>query len=125
MQQPPQEPVLAGESVQSVKRALDILRMLSFSASSNGMRFSDLQAQSGLSKGTLHRLLKTLMAEGFVEQAAGSRVYFLGLDFAAGRAGIQPPGYPGGDPARIATAGAGHGRHCHAHHSQWSGRGMH
>lgn len=71
----------APDAVQSVKRALDILRMLSFSASSSGMRFSDLQAQSGLSKGTLHRLLKTLMAEGFVEQAAGSRVYFLGLEF--------------------------------------------
>ncbi len=67
--------------VQSVKRALDILRILSFNASSSGMRFSALQEQSGLSKGTLHRLLKTLAAEGFVEQAAGSRVYFLGLEF--------------------------------------------
>jgi DNA-binding IclR family transcriptional regulator len=67
--------------VQSVKRALDILRILSFNASSSGMRFSDLQEQSALSKGTLHRLLKTLAAEGFVEQAAGSRIYFLGLEF--------------------------------------------
>ena len=71
----------AGDTVQSVKRALDILRMLSFNASSSGMRFSDLQAQSGLSKGTLHRLLKSLTNEGFVEQAAGSRVYYLGLEF--------------------------------------------
>lgn len=70
-----------GDTVQSVKRALDILRMLSFNASSSGMRFSDLQAQSGLSKGTLHRLLKSLTNEGFVEQAAGSRVYYLGLEF--------------------------------------------
>ncbi|GAA5233307.1 IclR family transcriptional regulator [Verticiella sediminum] len=69
------------DAVQSVKRALDILRMLSFTTASSGMRFSDLQAQSGLSKGTLHRLLKTLMADGFVEQAAGSRAYFLGLEF--------------------------------------------
>src|SRR5690606_25129345 len=60
---------------------LEILRILSYSSSSAGMRFSDLQAQSGLSKGTLHRLLKTLTAEGFVEQAAGSRVYYLGLEF--------------------------------------------
>jgi len=71
----------SGDTVQSVTRAMEILRVLSYSASSAGMRFSDLQAQSGLSKGTLHRLLKTLTAEGFVEQAAGSRVYYLGLEF--------------------------------------------
>ncbi len=69
------------DTVQSVKRALEILHILSFNASSSGMRFSDLQAQSGLSKGTLHRLLKSLLAGGFVEQAAGSRVYYLGLEF--------------------------------------------
>lgn len=68
-------------TVQSVKRALDILRILSFSASSSGMRFSDIQAQSGLSKGTLHRLLKSLAEDGFVEQDSASRVYYLGLEF--------------------------------------------
>jgi len=71
----------SSSTVQSVKRALDILRILSFNASAAGMRFSDLQTHSGLSKGTLHRLLKSLADEGFVEQAAGSRVYFLGLEF--------------------------------------------
>ena len=71
----------SSDTVQSVKRALEILHILSFNASSSGMRFSDLQAQSGLSKGTLHRLLKSLLNEGFVEQAAGSRVYYLGLEF--------------------------------------------
>src|SRR5690606_11232489 len=71
----------APDTVQSVKRALEILHILSFNASSSGMRFSDLQAQSGLSKGTLHRLLKSLLNGGFVEQAAGSRVYYLGLEF--------------------------------------------
>lgn len=71
----------SSSTVQSVKRALDILRILSFNASAAGMRFSDLQTHSGLSKGTLHRLLKSLAEEGFVEQAAGSRVYFLGMEF--------------------------------------------
>lgn len=71
----------SADTVQSVKRALEILHILSFNASSSGMRFSDLQAQSGLSKGTLHRLLKSLLNEGFVEQAVGSRVYYLGLEF--------------------------------------------
>lgn len=79
--QAPQDAPAHADTVHSVKRALDILRMLSFNASSSGMRFSDLQAQSGLSKGTLHRLLKSLVSEGFVEQAAGSRVYYLGLEF--------------------------------------------
>jgi len=72
---------VASDSVRSVARAMEILHILSFNASSSGMRFSDLQAQSGLSKGTLHRLLKSLVASGFVEQAAGSRVYYLGLEF--------------------------------------------
>ena len=72
---------MASDSVRSVARAMEILHILSFNASSSGMRFSDLQAQSGLSKGTLHRLLKSLVASGFVEQAAGSRVYYLGLEF--------------------------------------------
>ncbi len=69
------------DTVQSVKRALEILHILSLNASASGMRFSDLQAQTGLSKGTLHRLLKSLLNEGFVEQAVGSRVYYLGLEF--------------------------------------------
>lgn len=72
---------MTSDSVRSVARAMEILHILSFNASSSGMRFSDLQAQSGLSKGTLHRLLKSLVASGFVEQAAGSRVYYLGLEF--------------------------------------------
>jgi len=73
----------AKDAVQSVKRALEILHILSFNASTSGMRFSDLQAQSGQSKATLHRMLKTLELEGFVERAAGSRMYFLGLEFLA------------------------------------------
>lgn len=71
----------SSDTVQSVSRALEILHILSFNVSSTGMRFSDLQAQSGLSKGTLHRLLKSLVVSGFVEQAAGSRMYYLGLEF--------------------------------------------
>jgi len=95
-------------TVRSVNRALEILHILSFNASSSGMSFSDLQAQSGLSKGTLHRLLKTLMLAGFVEQAAGSRVYYLGLEFlslgerAANRLDIREVTRPSLD--RLATA---------------------
>lgn len=71
----------SGVSVRSVERAIDILRILSFSSASHGMRFLDLQTQTGLSKATLHRLLSTLISNGMVERAAGSNLYYLGLDF--------------------------------------------
>lgn len=71
----------AGGSVRSVERAIDILRILSFSSASHGMRFLDLQTQTGLSKATLHRLLATLISNGMVERASGSNLYYLGLDF--------------------------------------------
>ena len=97
------------DTVQSVNRALEILHILSFNASSSGMRFSDLQAQSGLSKGTLHRLLKSLLIGGFVEQAAGSRVYYLGLEFlsmgerAANRLDIRAVTQPSLERLALAT----------------------
>jgi DNA-binding IclR family transcriptional regulator len=81
--------------VQSIDRALEIVRILAFSNTSSGMRFSDLQIATGLSKGTLHRILKTLCAQRFVEQDASTRLYFLGMDFlalgarAANRSDIQ------------------------------------
>lgn len=68
-------------AVRSVERAIDILRILSFSSASHGMRFQDLQTQTNLSKATLHRLLATLMMQGMVERAAGSNLYYLGLEF--------------------------------------------
>ncbi len=71
----------SGNSVRSVERAIDVLRILSFSSSTHGMRFLDLQAQTNLSKATLHRLLATLMAQGLVERASGSNLYYLGLEF--------------------------------------------
>src|SRR5690625_1092893 len=68
-------------TIQSVKRALNILRILSSNPASHGMRFSELQKESGLSKSTLHRILKSLQEEGFVEQERASRAYYLGLEF--------------------------------------------
>jgi DNA-binding IclR family transcriptional regulator len=53
------------------------------------MRLTDVAAESGLSQPSVHRAMKALMAEGFVEQIGASRKYRLALDFfvLAARAG--------------------------------------
>lgn len=74
-------PRRATDGVQSVERALEILRVLAFSSAVSGVRFSDLMVQTGLTKGTLHRILKTLTEKGFVERDRATRLYFLGFEF--------------------------------------------
>jgi DNA-binding IclR family transcriptional regulator len=71
------------DGVQSVERALEILRILAFSNAAAGMRFTDLMHQAGLTKPTLHRLLKTLVDKGVVERDRDTRLYFLGFQFLA------------------------------------------
>ncbi|MDF2812954.1 MAG: IclR family transcriptional regulator, partial [Microvirga sp.] len=53
------------------------------------MRLTDVAAAIGLNQPSTHRALKALIAEGFVEQVAGSRKYRLALEFfvLAARAG--------------------------------------
>lgn len=69
--------------IQSIARAARVLRCLAMTNGSAGVRFSQLQESTALSKGTLHRIVQTLMAEGFVEQDRSTRLYFLGLEFLA------------------------------------------
>lgn len=65
----------AGTPVQSVDRALLLLELL---AQSGGrLPISDLAARSGLSLGTVHRLLSSLAARGYVRQDPDRR-YALG-----------------------------------------------
>ena len=59
--------------VQSVSRVLDILEALAFS--NDEVSLSRLQAELGLPPPTLHRLLRTLVARGYVEQNSTSRQY--------------------------------------------------
>ncbi|MGN6331174.1 MAG: IclR family transcriptional regulator [Motilibacteraceae bacterium] len=61
--------------VQSVDRALDVLEALA--ARDVPMGVSDLALSTGLAYGTLHRLLRTLVARGYVRQDA-SRKYAVG-----------------------------------------------
>lgn len=61
---------------QSVGRALELLRMVS-SSNREGLRLSEAVARTGLSKATIHRLLKELAASGLLMQN-GDRRYHLG-----------------------------------------------
>ncbi len=63
--------------VQSVARALDILEFLGSSGEELGV--SEIGAATGLSAGTVHRLLSTLGSRGYVHRNKETRKYGLGL----------------------------------------------
>ncbi|WP_067178555.1 IclR family transcriptional regulator [Microtetraspora niveoalba] len=62
-------------SVQSVDRALDVLEALAGHGGAAGL--SEIAARTGLPYGTIHRLLQTLLARGYVRQETDRR-YALG-----------------------------------------------
>ncbi|WP_433254209.1 IclR family transcriptional regulator [Streptosporangium sp. CA-135522] len=61
--------------VQSVERALDVLEALAEQGGEAGL--SEIAAMTGLPYGTIHRLLRTLLARGYVRQESDRR-YALG-----------------------------------------------
>ncbi|WP_407051797.1 IclR family transcriptional regulator [Methyloraptor flagellatus] len=63
----------------SLQRGLRVLRCLG-GAPAEGMRLSDLANAAGETEATTHRLLKSLVAEGFAERTRDRR-YRVGLDF--------------------------------------------
>lgn len=69
---PPKE-----RGVQSVERALDILEFVSRSEGELGV--SEIGAATGLSAGTVHRLLATLGSRGYIHRNGETRRYALGL----------------------------------------------
>ena len=64
----------SSKMVKSISRAASILR--SISGGTN--RITQIAGETGLSNGTVHRLIKTLQAEGFVEQDPLTLGYGLG-----------------------------------------------
>jgi DNA-binding IclR family transcriptional regulator len=67
----------ASPGVQSVRRALAVLRLVA-TGQEHGVRLTDIAAMSGLSRPTVHRLLRVLMEETAVEQDATTRRYLVG-----------------------------------------------
>ena len=63
--------------MQSVERALDILEFVGRSVGELGV--SEIGAATGLSAGTVHRLLATLGSRGYVHRNTETRRYALGL----------------------------------------------
>jgi DNA-binding IclR family transcriptional regulator len=63
-------------TIQSIERAAAILRLLSGRARRLGV--VEIAGELGLSKGTVHGLLRTLQQEGFIEQDTESGKYQLG-----------------------------------------------
>ena len=63
-------------SIQSIERAAAILRLLS--GRSRRLGVVDLSGELGLSKGTVHGLLRTLQKVGYVEQDPETAKYQLG-----------------------------------------------
>jgi IclR family transcriptional regulator, acetate operon repressor len=78
---------MASGTNNSVDRALGLLRLLA--RARRPLRFADLQAQSGIPKGTLHALLASLEAADFVRRSADG--YEIGIAaFEVGTA-VQAP----------------------------------
>ncbi|PTW58970.1 IclR family transcriptional regulator [Breoghania corrubedonensis] len=63
--------------IQSVQRALQILEL--FDEHKTELRISEISIATGLHKSTLHSLLKTLQAAGYIDQNAENGRYRLGL----------------------------------------------
>ncbi|MBT2444717.1 IclR family transcriptional regulator [Streptomyces sp. ISL-36] len=66
------------KNIQSLERAAAMLRLLAGGERRLGL--SDIASSLGLAKGTAHGILRTLQAEGFVEQDAPSGRYQLGAE---------------------------------------------
>jgi DNA-binding IclR family transcriptional regulator len=67
------------EGAQSLRRAVAILRILA-SGQERGVRLTDIVAQTGLRRPTVHRILKVLAEEGAAEQDAETRRYLIGAE---------------------------------------------
>ncbi|HEX4764830.1 MAG TPA: IclR family transcriptional regulator [Lichenihabitans sp.] len=74
-----------GTTIRTVRRALSILR--AFRSTDRDLPLGEIASRARLDKGTTHRLLRTLMVEGLVEQQEAGMTYSLGigvLELAAG-----------------------------------------
>ncbi len=71
-----------GSMVESVSRALDILKVVG-QVNDRGIRLTELTSETGLTKSTAHRLVSTLIAAGFIQRYGPERRLYLGFEFLA------------------------------------------
>lgn len=71
------EPSGGATGAQAITRALLVLRILA-TGQSSGLGLQDITNATGLARPTVHRILKTLVAEGLAEQHPRSRRYAIG-----------------------------------------------
>lgn len=64
--------------IQSVVRALRILEAIRYKGTEKGLGLVDIARELGLEKSTVYNLIKTLLAEGYVEQDGSGGKYRLG-----------------------------------------------
>lgn len=88
------EPTEPPAGAQTVRRALALLRLVA-TGQEQGLRLTDLAAMSGLSRPTVHRLLKVLIDESAVEQDGLTRRYRIGVEML-----LLGLARPGGIPIR-------------------------
>jgi DNA-binding IclR family transcriptional regulator len=69
----------SANGVQSVRRALAVLRLVA-TGQERGVRLTDIAGMSGLSRPTVHRILKVLIDETAVEQDPLTRRYLIGTE---------------------------------------------
>jgi DNA-binding IclR family transcriptional regulator len=65
---------------QSLERGLAVLRCLAAAPIEQGMRLVEVQEKTGLTRGTVHRILGALSRNGLVEQDFGTRRYHIDRD---------------------------------------------
>ena len=71
------QPAAKPSGTQTIQRASQLVRLVA-SRSRTGMRLAEVVQHSKLERPTAHRILKCLVEEGFLMQAAESHQYFLG-----------------------------------------------
>ena len=81
----------ASTATGGVPRVFAVIRALS-AVQAEGGRVTQLARAVGLTQGTTHRLLQSLVAEGMVEQDERSKLYRLSMDFFALAAKAGNPG---------------------------------
>ncbi len=86
------EPYSPKYPLHTLGNALEVLNVISQSASSDGMTLSAISTKLNLNKSTIHRILDTLLAYNFVEKTPGV-IKTYRLSWGAYKIGISVPKY--------------------------------